>query len=129
MPFSALESFFYVLIDVCIYYDNNGKLRKPSPTVTMFAEPPPKDIDPFKTSFLAKFYFTTAPPFDTEVIPTLGIAREPARAALVHTLQRWRAAAFDGAAVELARNENNVQRMYNAVLEIIDQGMEDLKGR
>jgi hypothetical protein len=85
MPFSALDSFF-LFIYMCIYYDNNGKRRMPSPTVTMFAEPPPKDIDPFKTSFLAKFCFTTAPPFDTEVIPTLGIATEPARAALVHTL-------------------------------------------
>jgi hypothetical protein len=42
-PLHDLESFFYVLLYVCIYYDNNGKRRKPSPTVTMFAEPQPKD--------------------------------------------------------------------------------------
>jgi hypothetical protein len=128
-PVEDLESFFYVLLYICLYYHKNGEVRQPSPSATVFVDPSPGDPDPFKTAFLSKFAFTSTALFNQDVMPTLG---EEARIALGNTLQKWRTATFPpavkGDRMESEPLEMKVQRTYQSVLRILEEGIAELNG-
>ncbi|KAA8908016.1 hypothetical protein FN846DRAFT_686002 [Sphaerosporella brunnea] len=134
-PIHDLESFYYVLLDIFIHYDVEGKRRHPPPRATVFAAAPGRG-----NAADAKRLCLGETRFMENVMPTLNAV---ARRKLGTTLNRWRiriaeefarrearvswAQAEDGAFVrvvdEYAATETEVMDMYADVLAILDVGI------
>ncbi|KAA8893951.1 hypothetical protein FN846DRAFT_461077 [Sphaerosporella brunnea] len=70
-PLHDLESFFYVLLWLIIYYDRSGSRRSPPPKDTIFAEPQRGDKNPYHTASLAKRLYRDPREFRKDVWPTV----------------------------------------------------------
>jgi hypothetical protein len=65
-----LESFFYVLLWLCIYYDRTGNRREPPPMDTVFPKPT-RGQNPYRDASLAKRVYRSRSEFENDVVPTL----------------------------------------------------------
>ncbi|KAA8906862.1 hypothetical protein FN846DRAFT_707988 [Sphaerosporella brunnea] len=133
-PIHDLESFYYVLLDICIYYDATGRRRQPPPPASIFP-----DGTSCKHAAMQKRVYLTETQFMYHVMPTLVTA---ARRKLWFTLNQWRARiaaefdkreqkvswelAEDGQFVRVgdsAATETDVADMYADVLGILEDGI------
>jgi hypothetical protein len=128
-PLHDLESFFYVLLWICINYEKGGKPRRPPPEQMVFRKPAASDENPFLTAYLFKRGAMTAKSFKKYTLPTVG---DEARKLLESTLLKWWAATFppdddtdDEDATKLAAK---IAQRYDTVLRILDEGIQELDG-
>jgi hypothetical protein len=83
-PLHDLESFFYVLLWLCIYYGKGGQRRSPEPLHTVFADPS-TGKNPWEAAKNAKWAFAWRDKFNRQVLPTLAKDAKCAR----FVLQKW----------------------------------------
>ncbi|KAA8895630.1 hypothetical protein FN846DRAFT_968730 [Sphaerosporella brunnea] len=128
-----IESFFYVLLWLCIYFLPGGQRRIPTPRHTVFTDPKEHTKDPFTVAKHAKGYYARGPAFRDEALPTL----PPEAQCLRIVFWRWHRLLFattddyeelepSGADRENEIIEEKIQRMYSGVLEVLQQGIDML---
>ncbi|KAA8912526.1 hypothetical protein FN846DRAFT_932902 [Sphaerosporella brunnea] len=128
-PMHDLESFFYLLLFMAIYYHKNGQRRDPPPEHTIFTPPAAYDPRPWLTAHGTKSSFTRPSSFRHAVLPTLA---PEAQAALSGVLRKWRSAAFppelDDDVDSGPPGPERIREAYDAVLQILDDGIAELGG-
>ncbi|KAA8894390.1 hypothetical protein FN846DRAFT_922999 [Sphaerosporella brunnea] len=124
-PLHDLESFFYVLLWVCIYYSKEGERRDPAPKHTIFAPQAPNDVTPWETAKGKKAMYMDARYFRSFVLPTLF---PEANECLAQTLTAWRKAVVQDDDEEDIDEEIIAQR-YQAVVDILQAGIDQAAGR
>jgi hypothetical protein len=138
-PLHDLESFFYVLLWLCIYYGRGGQRRSPEPQHTVFADP--STGNKWEAANNAKGNYAGWPEkFKSKVLPTLANDAKCVRFVLQkwHRLLFWEDRQEDDADEEEGQEdgeqrqeqdlEERIQRKYEAVLELLGMGIERLSG-
>jgi hypothetical protein len=151
-PLHDLESFFYVLLWLCIYYGKGGQRRSPEPQHTVFADPS-TGKNPWEAAKNAKWAFAWREKFKRQVLPTLAKDARCVR----FLLKKWHRLLFteDGEddsddddddeeedGQEDGKDEQGVgehqqgqdleemiRRKYAAVLELLNMGIKRLGGK
>jgi hypothetical protein len=124
-PLHDLESFFYTLLWICIYYGRGGK-RDHTVKDTIFVSPSANDRDPYESAQNAKGRYRLQTQFMDFVLPTL---REGARC-LQDLLVRWHKIVSR----EYNRNddidwESVIKQTYQEVLGLLEEAISGLQGK
>ncbi|KAA8914075.1 hypothetical protein FN846DRAFT_927756 [Sphaerosporella brunnea] len=136
-PLEDLESFYYVLLDIAIHYDERGARRSRPPATTVFARPSHTEFSLTELCTVAanaKRGYLARRKFLREVVPTFNAV---ASAQLSNVLDQWRALIAEeyrradecvGAAdhEEDELREVRIANMYDAVLGVLEAGIEVL---
>ncbi|KAA8912116.1 hypothetical protein FN846DRAFT_933752 [Sphaerosporella brunnea] len=125
-PLHDLESFFYVLLWVCIYYSKDGIRRDPPPKDTIFAPQAKTDVTPWETASGLKAVYMKAKQFNSFVLPTLF---PEANECLASTLSAWRKVAMEDDEAEEELGEEVIALRYQQVLDILQAGIDECAGR
>ncbi|KAA8912096.1 hypothetical protein FN846DRAFT_933736 [Sphaerosporella brunnea] len=148
-----LESFYYVLLWLCIYHQPGGTRRTPTPRHSLFLDPKIQHKDPIVTARRAKGDCARPEVFRNDVLPTL--PKEARR--LRPLLRRWHQLLFSGVtdqevdadddgdddedddvdghaqnappAPQPGPGEETVQRVYREMLAALEQGVAKLEGK
>jgi hypothetical protein len=134
-PLHDLESFFYVLLWLCIYYGHGGRRRSPEPSQTVFVQLESGSQYPFMAASNAKVNYERPAIFKKKVLPTLA----PDALCVKRVLLDWHKLLFlvgeddDGSNDEGSHDAVEVndvgpcerfRRSYDAVLDVLDRGIE-----
>ncbi|KAA8902842.1 hypothetical protein FN846DRAFT_986283 [Sphaerosporella brunnea] len=122
-PLHDLESFFYVLLWVCIYYTKDGERRDPAPKHTMFAPQASNDFTPWEMAKGKKAMYMDARSFRSFVLPTLF---PEATACLAQTATAWRKMVMQDDEEDIA--EETIAQRYQQVLDILETGIVECAG-
>jgi hypothetical protein len=123
-PLHDLESFFYVLLWLCIYYGHGGRRRSPEPPETVFVQP---KSGSFKAACNAKGCYEKPARFKKRVLPTLA----PDALCVKEVLLHWHRLLFredDDVEVDDVDPRERFRRSYDAVLDVLDRGIQKLDG-
>ncbi|KAA8895962.1 hypothetical protein FN846DRAFT_921955 [Sphaerosporella brunnea] len=129
-PLHDLESFFYVLLWIGIYYTKSGQRRDPPPRHTIFKPPAPGEAEPWQAARNNKTTHTLPANFKIFVLPTL----EPgARECLSGTLNAWRRVMFSFLYADEEEEgsgggvtEEVIAQRYREVIAILEKGIAEL---
>ncbi|KAA8895204.1 hypothetical protein FN846DRAFT_348490 [Sphaerosporella brunnea] len=127
-PLHDLESFFYVLLWLCIYYTKTGQRREPE-TPTIFTLPLSRDPRPWELAGRQKHLSILNPTFFSDrVLTTLD---PEARECLAGTLDAWRMVILLSVGKEAVGvvSEEAIARSYKEVINILEEGLRALGGR
>ncbi|KAA8894915.1 hypothetical protein FN846DRAFT_971968 [Sphaerosporella brunnea] len=125
-PLHDLESFFYVLLWVCIYYGKDGVRRDPPPNDTMFTPQATTDVTPWQTASGLKSMYMKGKQFHSFVLPTLF---PEAHECLASTLAAWREVAMEDDQAMEEIGEEVIALRYQQVLDILEAGIAECAGR
>ncbi|KAA8911935.1 hypothetical protein FN846DRAFT_904015 [Sphaerosporella brunnea] len=141
-PIQDLESFYYVLLDIAIYYDERGRLRTPKPRPTIFTSlttVPDQSDDIRTTAASKKQLYLKQNEFMKQVFPTFN---DTAKQQLCAVVDEWRqliANTQKGAdtsrwiitrhappvMVPQRQREEDISDVYDEVLRILERGIVD----
>ncbi|KAA8893569.1 hypothetical protein FN846DRAFT_913884 [Sphaerosporella brunnea] len=142
-PIQDLESFYYVLLDIAIHYDERGALRTPKPLPTIFTglnTDADHDLRRFAAS--QKLMYLEQELFMSDVYPTFN---DTAKQQLWWVADSWcelidrsrsnrrtrrRVMDRDGLPVMLPaqrQRDEDIRKMYDEVLRILDRGIARLR--
>jgi hypothetical protein len=134
-PLHDLESFFYVLLWLCIYYGKGGQRRSPEPQHTVFANP--SAGNKLEAANDAKGNYAWPKEFQI-VLSTLAEDAQCVRFVLLnwHKLLFWEDQVYayevegqeDGEQRQKQDLEESIEKKYEAVLELLAMGIERLRG-
>ncbi|KAA8911919.1 hypothetical protein FN846DRAFT_903986 [Sphaerosporella brunnea] len=129
-PQHDLESFYYVLLDIAIYYNGRGRRRVPLPPHTVFVDPVEENAPSLAAG--AKSLYLDPNQFDMTVLPTIA----PEAHCIVDVLDQWRALIAGWKLRVRPRGvrlgpgimdeDSVVDGMYKDVLEVLQIGVEAL---
>ncbi|KAA8908050.1 hypothetical protein FN846DRAFT_946140 [Sphaerosporella brunnea] len=143
-PIEDLESFYYVLLDIAIHYDERGARRSPLPAVTVFHRNHHGSLEELRKSAVdAKTACLKKRKFVLEVLPTCNATAQDElwellddwrglideahrRADDVVLIRMGRGLPITRPAIDPDRRDDQIEDMYNAVLGILERAIERL---